>query len=221
MKLFKTSRGNSALTLVDVVLSVAVIVFIMFVFLPAFLPRRRGAVGINCISNLKQVDLAFRLWSGDNNDRYPMKYYTNEVGQALFLNAANSFLYFQVMSNELSNLKVLVCPADLKRSAATNFATDFNGTHLSYFVGMDASEEKPQSFLAGDSNITNAKTNNNGLMELTTNQIVTWTSERHTGGGNIAMADGSVQQFSTSALRLALQKTGFATNRLLMPPASQ
>jgi type II secretory pathway pseudopilin PulG len=25
-----------------------------------------------CVNNLKQVGLAYRLWEGDNNDKYPM-----------------------------------------------------------------------------------------------------------------------------------------------------
>jgi prepilin-type processing-associated H-X9-DG protein len=41
--------------------------------------------------------------------------------------------------------------------------------------------------------------------------------QRHNGAGNIALADGSVQQFSTPGLQTAIEHTGFATNRLLFP----
>jgi hypothetical protein len=27
---------------------------------------------IRCVNDLKQVGIAFRLWEGDNNDKYPM-----------------------------------------------------------------------------------------------------------------------------------------------------
>jgi hypothetical protein len=52
---------------------------------------------INCVNNLKQIGLAFRIWAGDNNEKYP----TSLV----------------VMSNELSTTKILVCPSDKARQA--------------------------------------------------------------------------------------------------------
>ena len=52
---------------------------------------------IQCVNNLKQIGLAFRIWGGDNKDKYP----TSLV----------------VMSNELSTTKILVCPSDKARQA--------------------------------------------------------------------------------------------------------
>lgn len=34
---------------------------------------------INCVNNLKQIGLAFRIWSGDNDDKYPFDVSTNSV----------------------------------------------------------------------------------------------------------------------------------------------
>jgi len=166
---------------------------------------------------LKQIGLAFRIWEGDHGDQFPMSVYTNELGEPLFANAAHAYHYFQVMSNELNNPKILICPSDSKRIMAKNFNTDFNNSHISYFIGMEANETFPQMFLAGDSNLTNGIKLKDGIMEITTNQTVEWTNERHNQAGNVLLADGSVQQFSTSALQRALQATGLATNWLLFP----
>ena len=68
-----------------------------------------------------------------------------------------------MISNELSTPKVLVCPSD-ERSAQTNFSMQvgdastvqgqyFNNWEVSYFLGIDASENNPQMILAGDRNI--------------------------------------------------------------------
>jgi len=48
-----------------------------------------------CVNNLKQLGLAMRIWAGDNGDKYP----TSLV----------------VMSNELSTVKILICPSDKAR----------------------------------------------------------------------------------------------------------
>ncbi len=140
------------------------------------------------------------------------------------------------MSNELSTPKILVCPYESspKRVAANTFSPSvppgsrsglipFTPTNnLSYFVGLDADEAKPETIISGDDNFTVGKVRfNAGLLLLDTNSPVTWTKGRHefggNYGGNIGLADGSVQGFSTPAFRAALIKTRIATNRLAMP----
>ncbi|MBC8094642.1 MAG: hypothetical protein H7Y43_02410 [Akkermansiaceae bacterium] len=124
---------------------------------------------------------------------------------------------FQVMSNELSTPKILLCPNDTKRQAATNFSAGFSRTNLSYFIGVDATETNTTMFLSGDRNITNGTTLRGGFLELSTNRLSGWTSEIHDKNGNIGLADGSVQQLTTIGLRNAVVVTGVATNRLAMP----
>jgi type II secretory pathway pseudopilin PulG len=214
---------NQAFTVLELIVVVVVIFFLAVLFLPdsplSLAPRRRmsSAPRIHCVNNLKQVGLAFRMWSDDNNNKYPMSFYTNDSGGLLFADATNGFRYFQAMSNELSTSKVLACPAD-SRIAATNFVTDFNGFHLSYFVGLQADEARPAAFLSGDRNITNGQKPINGILELQTNQNIGWTSELHRECGNVGMGDGSVQQESKMGLNACLKYTGLATNRLLLPP---
>jgi len=210
-----------AFTVVEL-LAIVVVVFILAVlFLPGgplFQPRlRTKAPRINCVNNLKQISLAFRLWEGDHNDIYPMRFLTNSGGVPLFADATNGFHYFQVMSNELSTPKILICPADTKRKAAANFTNGFDNSHISYFVGLDADETMPQTFLAGDWNLTNGQSKTNSMLCLQTNQLVGWTEDLHKLAGNIAMADGSVWQLNNSGLQPALANTGLSTNRLLFP----
>jgi hypothetical protein len=64
--------------------------------LPALAKAKEKAMQIQCASNLKQVGLAARIWSGDHNDVLP-----------------NNFLE---MSNELSNPVILICPADSRHT---------------------------------------------------------------------------------------------------------
>lgn len=64
-----------------------------------------------CNCNLKQVGLAFRMW-GDDNGAYPMRFRTNNFDGPSFANQLKMYVYFQVMSNELSTPTILVCPSD-------------------------------------------------------------------------------------------------------------
>lgn len=127
------------------------------------------------------------------------------------------YVHFLVLSNELSTPRILVCPADTNRIAATNWSSLRNG-NISYFVALDAAETHPQMFLSGDDNFTvNGTKPKRGILELWTNSTIAWLPTRHVLQGNVALADGSVQGFSSVRFQQALVGTGTTTNRLVMP----
>jgi len=116
---------------------------------------KKKAQHINCVNNLKQLGLAFRIWSGDNKDRYPCNVSTNDGG-TMELCARdqdgfdrNGFLSLQVMSNELSVTMILVCPQDKGRHWATNFGS-LRPENVSYRIrsGKNIDEINPGEILA-------------------------------------------------------------------------
>jgi len=217
MKPRSTDRRLVAFTLIEALIVLAVLITMAMVFLPRIVrPPRINSSRIGCVNNLKQVGLAFRIWELDNGDRLPFHVSVTNGGALEAVAAGNPALVFEVMSNELSTPKILVCPADRTRLAATNFLT-LRSTNISYFVGLDATNTAVSSFLSGDYNITNAGGLKGNVLSASTNDPVGWRVAFHADGGNIGLADGSVQQFSTVRLREAIANTGFQTNRLLMP----
>jgi type II secretory pathway pseudopilin PulG len=204
-------------TLVALLVIIAVLAILAAMLLPALAAARKKARRINCVNNLKQCGLAFRIWEGDNGDKYPMDVSTDKGGTMEFTDGANTFRHFQVMSNELSTPKILICPADT-RVAAGNFVR-LENQNVSYFVGLDASDEFPQRFLDGDRNLTGDTEPENGILKLVPGQPVSWTEQIHVNQGNLGLADGSVQQLSNLGLRNALQNSGAPTNtwRISLP----
>lgn len=83
---------------------------------------------ITCVKNLKQIGIAFRLWGFEHGDRFPFNVSTNEGGTRELCAIgpdgydSNSFRHFQIMSNDLGNPLVLVCPHDTKAKPTRNFA---------------------------------------------------------------------------------------------------
>ena len=214
MRLFQRTRnrlGNRAFTLLELFIVLALVLILLALILPAALIRQREkSRRIRCADNIKRTYIASALSMEDSSGgRYAACLYTNETGGWKIADATNIYIYFQVMSNDLHTPDVLHCPADLRRRAAKNFTTDFNGSRISYFLGADADETMPQMFLTGDRNLTNGMPLSNGIMEITPQHPAGWTMEMHHGQGNIGLADGSVQQFSATRL------TG--TNRLAFP----
>jgi len=217
MKSLLSKRTTSGLTRVELI----VVVFVIFIFAAIFCSvpdrnMRRKAERIGCVNNLKAFGCAIRMWGNDNGDKYSMGLSLTNGGTMEFLASPNVFPHFQILSNELQTPKVLICGAD-ERNPATNFTTDFNDSHLSYFIGADADETNPSMFLAGDRNISVNSREQSGLVTLTTNQVVGWTRKIHKNQGNILFVDGHVDQLSTTRLRDLVKNTGVTTNRLAIP----
>jgi prepilin-type processing-associated H-X9-DG protein len=212
------AKKSRAFSLIDLLIGIAVVMFLAALMLPYLAKPNRGhnRSRISCVNRLKQVGLSFRVWAGDNGDKYPMSVSTNQGGSMEWALMGDTILTFQVMSNELSTPKILLCPSDSRDQFATNFLV-LTAANLSYFVGVDANETNPSMFLSGDRHITNGTRIRGGLVELTTNRLSGWTGEIHQNAGNIGLADGSVQQLSTPSLRAALENSGVATNRLAIP----
>lgn len=216
MKPHRSHRRNHALTLVEVVVVIASLLIVAAILLPALAPAKRKSSKINCVNNVKQIGLAFRIWAGDNGDKFPMEISVTNGG-GMELSGGTAWMNYLVMSNELSTPKLLICPQDTDRWAATNFSTDLK-LKISYFVGLDANQIHPQALLSGDDNFSiNGVPVKSGLLNLTANTPIQWTAARHNSAGNVVLADGSVDQMTTSGLRRSLHQTGLATNRLAIP----
>ncbi len=209
------TRPTSAFSLFELLVVAGVLAILAAMLLPALANAKGKAQRINCVNNLKQVGLAYRLFSTDNQDLFPMSLGTNQGGTKELIPSSPAYVHFQVLSNELSVPKVLVCPADT-RIAAPEFRS-LRNANLSYFIGLDAEETRPQMLLAGDRNLTNGLAPSGGILLLTPDRVAGWTQELHRGSGNVALADGSVQQVSSARLNEQLRNSQDPTNRIQLP----
>lgn len=217
MKTRPPNKTKRALTRIEALVLLAVFVVLVGVFLPAAIARFRRACRIACINNVKQIALAFRVWASENADRFPMQVPLANGGTMELVPSGNVFPHFRVMSNELSIPKLLLCPDDRARKAATNFTSDFDDTHISYFVGVDAAPGRPEMLLSGDRNIMVGRVQlPHGLAALATNSPVGWSRKIHKYRGNIALCDGSVSNIDNQDLRKLLANSG-VTNHLAIP----
>ena len=193
----KKEQGFTAL---EIIVVIAVVVLLAVLLLPSTARPKIREPGITCVSNLKQVGLAARMWSNDNGEKFPWQVSTSTNGTLELVNGPSVSPHFLAMSNELNSPRILACPADVKRAKVARWS-EFDDKHLSYFVGLDADETRPQSILAGDRNITGGVRVTNTVFLFTSNSLVGFTKDLHDTSGNIALGDGSVQQLVPRAFR--------------------
>ena len=115
---------------------------------------------------------------------------------------------FSIVSNELATPKILVCPNDSQRSAATNFA-NCAMTNVSYCLGNDADEKRPKNILVTDRNLSGFEftglNDNTACYTIGTpngGRNAKWDKSVCHGAnaGNLSLSDGSAQQFNDSRL---------------------
>ena len=213
----KKEQGFTAL---EMIVAIAVVVLLAVLLLPRMARPKNRPHRINCVSNLKQVGLAARMWANDNGEKFPWQVSTSTNGTMELVNGPSVSPHFLIMSNELNSPRILACPTDATRTKAFVFS-EFDDKHLSYFVGLDADETRPQSILSGDRNITGGVRVTNTVFQFTSNSVVGFTKDLHNQQGNLALGDGSAQQVAPAALgnqiNAALLSSGQPGLRLAIP----
>ena len=218
MKPRRSNQSNRAMTLTEVLVVVVVLAVLAAVLLPALLSSRVNPSGINCINNLKQDSLAFLMWAGDHNGKFPMEVSIANGGTMELAATGDVVATFRVMSNILTTPKILFCPADANHVLAKDFGANYTIKNISYFIGLDADTNRSKAFLCGDDNFAiGGVPVKSGLLEISTNAPITWTAARHKFAGNIGFPDGSVSLTDDKLLVQKLIETGVATNRLALP----
>ena len=159
------------------------------------------------------------MWLDDNENKFPWLTSTNDGGTQTI---PFTWAHYSVVSNELLSAKVLHCPSDPEKLIASDFSTsagsgllDLQNKALSYFIGTEAQEDRPNMHLTGDRNIVGKDGQNCTPAQL--NGVITglnpadkphWESTIHTRAGNMGFVDGSVQQLTDNALLTQLANSG-------------
>lgn len=213
------SAHRRAFTLLEIIVIVGVVILLAFVLLPSLAYQRRRAKSEACKQNLKQIGVAFRTWTLGCGDSYATEVTMANGGAMERIQQGQVFFTFLVMSNEIGTPKVLACPQDTGKTAATGFTCNFNNNNVSYFVSANARDTYPQMLLTGDRNLAfKGQPLGAGLFDWSSNKTdLSWTKAIHNLHGNIGLADGSVHFLDSAQLALAAAGQSCDTNRLAIP----
>jgi hypothetical protein len=138
-------KTAQAFTRWDLLICLATVAMLA-VWIPILTRPKPRSARINCVSNLKQIGLGFRMWSNDHGDLFPWRVPTNEGGTLEYANSAEVFRHFLAASNELNSPKILACSQDQKR-LRTNLFDFLSNQNLSYFVEINTNRNQVYLYL--------------------------------------------------------------------------
>lgn len=215
-----TMSNRRAFTLIELLVVIAIIAILAGLLLPALARAKAKAQRTDCINKLKQIGLGMRIWSNDNGDKFPWQVAIANGGSE---NTPWWPDHYRSASNELSTPKILTCPSEKTKTVAADWVFLAGEDNISYFVGLDADETKPQSILAGDNNIVGGGGGSDPYWNAYVLSSIDagWEIDTvHKRAGNIVLSDGSVQQVTTPSLRdqISAAITGGSTNVIFSKP---
>jgi prepilin-type N-terminal cleavage/methylation domain-containing protein/prepilin-type processing-associated H-X9-DG protein len=221
-------RSHTAFTLIELLVVIAIIAILAAILFPVFARAREQARKTACLSNMRQLGLAFQAYTQDYDEALPNS--TDGTPGAGLTGAWNFYKVFPTNTSPgsydvtqgglyayVKNKQIYICPSDSQgRQSGNSYAANscvFQGSAIGFETGKSlAAFEKPASFMllgeeasptAENTDLASVSTDD-GYMLYKFNYFTT----RHSEGSNLTFVDGHSKWFRPEKIAADNLQTG-------------
>jgi prepilin-type N-terminal cleavage/methylation domain-containing protein/prepilin-type processing-associated H-X9-DG protein len=146
------ARARAGFTLIELLVVIAIIAILAAMLLPALTRAKEKARTTQCLSNYKQLELAYQMYFGDNNDWLPLNDVDNPPGNWITSGnlAQTAIVTDGIQSGVLypynSSVAIYACPANTKMIAtALGIVRQTRTCSIEYSMGGNSHADPPWS----------------------------------------------------------------------------
>ena len=179
-------------TLIELLVVIAIIAILAAILFPVFAKAREKARQTSCLSNAKQLGLAFMQYTQDYDETFPFQYWDGTAWQP----AASGYWGGEIMPY-VKNSQIFRCP-----SSQNNFCAYVYNLYLAPVTGRnDASLTNPTGTVLLCDGTSNSYQGIDGVTQFypfpnpTSGQRI---AALHNGGANFAFCDGHAKWLASS-----------------------
>ncbi len=184
------SRKSHGFTLIELLVVVAIIAILAAMLLPALSQARERARAAQCISNLKQIGLAFHFYLEDYDGWFP--------SFDDFAPSPAQRFWFDKINNYVKNQKLFKCPSNKYHAWGTDRLSYGYNVQMGYYnvSGTTSTQrvrlsriKRPAGIILCADTFAEAYSTSNAYLDRTWIPV----GIRHNQGGNILFVDGHVE----------------------------
>jgi prepilin-type N-terminal cleavage/methylation domain-containing protein len=130
MKLAQTVERENAFTLIEVLVTLAIVALLAALLLPSLGPARERGRTMQCLSNERQIGVGMKLFADDAQGLYPES--GADIAWDLIDNKTHKVSWMQQIFSNIKNRTIYRCPSD--RFSPYSY---FNGARAAYLVSSN------------------------------------------------------------------------------------